>query len=432
VEGQGHQVRLLILSQYFAPEIGASQTRLRAICDVLVGLGHQVEVVTSLPNYPEGRIFPDYRGRFYRRENCDGISIHRLWLYAKAGRGVKRITNYASFTVSCLIGLVKARKPDYIFVESPPLTLSIPAILVARIWKVPVIFNVSDLWPDSVLELRIMGEGFVLRGARMLERWAYRNASYVTAVTRGIQQALIHKKGVPEEKILFLPNGVDTQQFQFEPPDINLKQSLGLSDKKIVLYQGTLGYAHAVEYVLFTAELLREEPDIHFLFVGGGSEKSKLENLASQLALKNVTFLSPIPLKQLPRFISIAECGLVSLKDVPMMRGTRPAKALPIMSSAKPVLFMGNGEGAQLIREANAGLVVRPADCIALADAIRTIIRNPDLADELGRNGRKCVEEHLQWPRLTQDWLTKLRLRDSNTDTSSAAIAPKPSHSSAR
>lgn len=425
-------MRLLILSQYFAPEIGAPQTRLSAICDVLVGLGHQVEVVTSLPNYPEGCIFPDYRGCFYRREICDGISIHRLWIYAKAGRGVKRIMNYASFTVSCLIGLVKAGKPDYIFVESPPLTLSLPGILMARIWKVPVIFNVSDLWPDSVVDMGIMGEGFLIRRARMLERWTYRNASYVTAVTRGIEQALIHEKHVPEGKILFLPNGVDIRQFQFEMSDTNLKQKLGLNGKKIVLYQGTLGYAHALEHVVSAARLLRDEPDIHFLFVGGGSEKSKLEKSTSQLALKNVSFLPPIPLKELPRWISIAECGLVSLKNLRIFQGARPAKTLPIMSSAKPVLFIGNGEGAQLIQEANAGLVVRPADSVALADAIRTIIRNPDLAEKLGRNGRKYVEEHLQWSRLTQDWLIKLRPRDAKTDTSSAAIAPKPSHSSAQ
>jgi colanic acid biosynthesis glycosyl transferase WcaI len=424
-------MRLLILSQYFAPEIGAPQTRLRAICDVLVGLGHQVEVVTSLPNYPEGRIFADYRRSVYRREVQDGISIHRVWLYAKAGRGVKRIINYASFTLSCLIGLVMARKPTYIFVESPPLTLSIPAILMARVWKVPVIFNVSDLWPDSAVDMGIMREGFFIRSARRLESWTYRNATYVTAVTCGIEQALIHDKHVPVDKILFLPNGVDICQFRPGTPDITLKKNLGLGGKKIVLYQGTLGYAHALEHVLSAARLLGEEPDIHFLFVGGGSEKPMLEKMALQLELKNVTFLPPIPLEELPSFISIAECGLVSLKNLPIFQGARPAKTLPIMASAKPVLFVGAGEGAQLVRDANAGVVVPPADSVALADAIRTIIRNPDLAEKLGRNAREYVEENLQWPRLTQDWLTELRLRGVKADASSVAIANKPSHSSA-
>jgi colanic acid biosynthesis glycosyl transferase WcaI len=404
-------MRFLILTQYFPPEIGAPQTRLAAVSRELQREGHEVEVVTALPNYPQGRIFPGYQGTFYRFEERNGIRLHRLWLYASVGRGLKRILNYVSFAIFSFWGLLKARKPDYIFVESPSLFLGIPGFVVSRFRHVPLVFNVSDIWPDSICDLGVMRDGLLMSVARALESWIYRKADFVNAITEGIRLKLIGEKHVPFEKLLFFPNGVDTEMFAPIPPDEALRRSLHLQDKAVVLYAGTLGYAHALETALQAANLLRADKAIHFLFVGHGSNNKNLMKLAEDLGLDNVTFLEPVPVEQVRRYFSIARCGLVSLKDIPLFQGARPSKIFTIMACAKPVIFCGSGEGARLVGEANAGLVVQPESPEALAGAVQKLARNPKLGEELGRNGRKFVEENYGWPTLVPRWLRDLTRR---------------------
>jgi len=329
-------VRFLILTQYFPPEVGAPQVRLAAMVRELKGQGHEVEVVTALPNHPRGEIFPEYRGRFYVREDWEGVPVHRLWLYPATGAGLKRLLNYASFAFTSLFGLFRARRPDYLFVESPPLFLSVPAYLWGLPQGVPFIFNVADLWPDSVRELGLMREGWVLRLAEGLEAWTYRKARFVNAVTEGIRRALIEEKGVPEEKVLFLPNGVDTALFRPREPDEALVRELGLLGKKVVVYAGTLGVAQGLEVALAAMRALEHErPELHLLLLGGGSEEARLKALAREWGLSNVTFADPVPLHEVPRYLSLAYAGLVMLKDVPLFEGARPSKTFPIMGASR-------------------------------------------------------------------------------------------------
>ena len=400
-------MKFLILSQYFPPEVGGPQTRLAAMSEELVRLGHEVEVVTALPNYPTGRIFEQFRGKLYSYESRHGVSVHRVWVYAAIGGGLKRLLNYVSFAATSLAGLLKAKKPDYIFAESPPLFLSLPAYAMSRLWRVPFIFNVSDLWPDSVRELQLLDSNFLIRMAEHLESWTYRKAAYVTAVTEGIHKSLA-AKGVPHHKILFLPNGVDTTLFQPTPSDDAFKQRLGLAGKKIVVYQGSLGYAHGLENVLQAAKLLEKDSDIHFLFIGDGSDRKSLEAFCEGLELKNATFMNPVPKEELPRFFSIAMCGLASLRNLPLFEGARPSKIFPIMAAGKPVVFVGSGEAGRMINEALAGAVVQFGNPEALARVLREFAESPDLCSEMGENGRNFTLKHLQWSGLITAWLAQL------------------------
>jgi putative colanic acid biosynthesis glycosyltransferase WcaI len=406
-DAQDHTMRFLILSQYFPPEIGGPQTRLAAMSRELVRLGHEVEVVTALPNYPTGRVFPGYRRTLYRHDRWEGISVHRVWSYAAVGRGFRRLWNYFSFALTSSLGLVKARRPDYLFVESPPLFLGVPAFVMSRLWRVPFIFNVSDLWPDSAVQMGIVKSKCLIWAARRLENWIYRKASYGSAVTKGIREAL-RIKGVPESKLLFLPNGVDTEMFKPAPPDLAFKKSLGLEGKKVVLYQGNLGYAQGLEVLLKAAKLLENDSDIHILFVGDGSQRTDLEKLSLDLALSNATFMKPVAPSELPRFFSIAACGFASLRNLPLFQGARPSKIFPIMSSGKPVVFMGDGEAARLINTAQAGIVLPFGEPGTLAQALRQLADRPGNAEELGKNGRRYVEDHMQWTGLIQTWLAEL------------------------
>lgn len=404
-------MRFLFLTQYFPPEVGAPQVRLAAVIQELLRLGHEVEVVTTLPNYPLGKIFPAYQGHFYHYEEWQGVPIHRVWCYAAMGTGIKRMINYGSFTVTALYGLWQAQRPDYLFVESPPPLLSIPAWLFSLGWRKPIILNIADLWPDSIKELGLLKSGFILKFAELLEHWSYRQATYINAVTEGIRHTLIQDKGVAASQVLFLPNGVDIELFKPSAPDTQLLQELGIADKKVILYAGTLGFAQGLEVALQAMKMLQSQlPDLLLILIGGGSERHKLTEIARQEHLLNVKFLDPQPPEYIARLYTIAYAGFASLKKRPLFEGARPSKLFPIMASGKPVIYSGAGEAAKLVKEeANAGIIVPPEDPQALAQAIRELSDNPRLANQFGENGRRYVEQHLSWSQLVKSWLQQLQ-----------------------
>ncbi len=416
-------MRIVILTQYFAPEIGGPQTRLAALAAELKALGHEVEVVTGIPNYPRGEFFKDYPARLYQRESFDGLTIHRVWLYPSMGGGLKRLLNYLSFAATSLIGLCAARRADYIFVESPPLFLSVPAAIVAFFRGSKIIFSVADLWPDAIVQGGFMRKGLAFKILESVESWSYRRATYVNAVTEGIRHALLNDKKVPAEKVLYLPNGVDTRRFFPRPEDEKLREALGLQNKKIILWAGTLGFAHGLENIIHSAKALEARPDIHFLFVGDGSAKSQIQQLSKSLQLSNVTFLDSVSSQKLTPYISLATTGLASLLDIPVHDGARPSKMFPLLASGKPLIFVGRGEAAKLIHAAAAGIVVPPGAPLELAAAITKLADNPELAEEFGSSGRRYVEEHLQWSKLIGSWVQQLEVPTAPPSSASKAFS---------
>jgi glycosyltransferase involved in cell wall biosynthesis len=403
-------MRFLILTQYYPPEVGAPQVRLSAFARALMKHGHEVEVLTALPNYPEGRIFDAYRGRAAITEDIDGVRVRRVWLHAATGSGSGRVLNYLTFSATSLPGLASMARPDVVFVESPPPTLAVTGWLIAKRWGVPMILNISDLWPDSALQLGLLREGTTARAMRRLEAWAYRHADFITAVTDGIRKTLVSEKGVPAEKILFLPNGVDVEVFRPMPADTQLAHELGLVGKTVVLTAGTIGYAHGLEVVLDTADIVRGAP-IMFLVVGGGSECSRMKRMAHERKLPNVTFLDARPSDEIPPLYSIASIGLITLRKSPLFEGTRPVRMLAAMACAKPVIYSGAGEGARMLLEAGAGVVVPPEDPERLATAITKMIDEPDVAAEMGARGRTFIEATLSWGAIVDAWLDDLSSR---------------------
>jgi glycosyltransferase involved in cell wall biosynthesis len=274
---------------------------------------------------------------------------------------------------------------------------------------VPFVFYVADLWPDAIRDnLELNQERVALKFARALELWSYRKADYVCAVTEGILSELQTRR-VPQSKLLFLPNGMDLDQFAAMPPDHGLRHELGFEDKEIVLYAGTHGYAHGMERILRAANVLQQRrPQCHFVFVGDGSAKPGIVRQAQELGIHNVSFLDPVPAEQVRRLFSIALCGIVSLNESSISQHTRPVKSLTAMSCSRPVVYIGPGEGARLVHNANAGFVLERGDPDAIAEAICQLAADPRLADRLGQNGRKFIEENLPWPLLVGRWLHDL------------------------
>jgi len=402
-------MRFLVLSQYFPPEVGATQVRLSSMCRELVRAGHQVDVVTGMPHHPFGKIFPSYRRRFYCLEFQGGVRVRRTWLYAAAGSGWRRILSYFSFMLTCLYSIARIRKPDYIFVDSPPLFLGMSGWLASVYWKCPFIFNVADLWPDSVVDLGVMREGAFVRAAFWLEGWIYGRAQFVNAVTRGIYEVLRTRKNVPAVRILFLPNGVDTSIIKPLPSDESLKKQLGLAGKRIAIYAGNHGYAAGAEQILHAAKLLESHADLHFLFVGDGPDKVRLQSLACDLQLQNTTFLDSVPLERMSSYLSIADIALITLRKAGVTRGARPAKTFVMMAAAKPIILAAQGEAEELIASSQAGVIVPPDAPEQFAAAILAMHKTPEAAREMGLRGLGFVQENFEWSKLVENWLNQLR-----------------------
>jgi len=415
-------MRFLVLSQYFPPEVGATQVRLSSMCRELVRAGHQVDVVTAMPHHPVGEIFPRYRGRFSCLEFQDGVRVRRTCLYAAAGSGWRRILSYFSFMVTSLYSITRVRAPDYIFVDSPPLFLGVTGWMASVYWKCPFIFNVADLWPDSVLDLGVMKEGAFIKAAFWLEGWIYRRAQFVNAVTRGIYDVLLNRKNVPAAKILFLPNGVDTNIVQPLPSDESLKKQLGLTGKRIAIYAGNHGYAAGAEQILQAAKLLESHPELHFLFVGDGPDKTRLQNLAAELQLQNTTFLDSIPLESMSSYLSIADIALITLRKAGVTRGARPAKTFVMMAAAKPIVLAAEGEAEELIASSGAGVIVPPDEPEQFAAAILAMHEDAEGAREMGLRGLAYVREKFEWSKLVGNWLRQLSAAEVAENTEAARV----------
>lgn len=402
-------MRIQILSQYYAPEIGAAQVRLGAMTRQLVKAGHQVDVVAPMPNYPAGEIFPSYRRRMWMRESIDGAEVRRTWISAGIGAGIKRFGAFITFAGLAPIPMWRSPRPDVVLVESPPLFVAIPAVVHRLFRRVPYVILLADLWPDSAVDLGFVGEGPVLRALLGLERVAYRFAARVAPVTEAQVATLRDDKGVDADRILFMPNGVDLDMFGAGPPDPAVQAELAPNGERVLLYAGNHGYAQGLDVLLDAAPLiLARHPDARIVMVGSGSERDRLAARLRDERLSGVVMLEPRPLDEIAAMYRVAEIGVTTLRPSPVFDGARPSKIFPAMASARPVVYSGRGEGARLISDAGAGLVATPEDPRALADACIRLLDDREGAREMGARGRDLVEREFSWEQLIARFVAEL------------------------
>ncbi len=403
-------MKFLIITQYFPPEVGAAQTRLAATSRALQQLGHSVEVVTAMPNYPQGRIDSSYQGLFYQSEKFQGATLHRFWLWTSQGKALGRLLTYLSLMVTACGGLFKIKKPDLVMVNSGPLFLGLTGFIFSRVFKVPMVFYVADLWPRSVEHLQGLGTKVFMKFALGLEAWIYKKSKYVVAVTEGVREILLSEKNLSAGKVLFLPNGVDTQVFHPRPISEKLIETLKLQNKKVFIYAGNHGYAHALDTVIETALLLQDHPEVVFLLVGGGSDKARLKKLAAEKKADQVIFIDPVDPVILADYIQISFMGLIHVRNSPLALETRPAKMFPLMAMGKAVLYAGFGEGACLLESCGGGWVVPPENPQALKDKILEILGQESEVAARGQRNLHFVQEKMNFSKLVGDWLETLKL----------------------
>lgn len=375
-------MRIGILTQYYPPEMGAPQARLSEIAKRFVDIGHEVYVLTAMPSYPRGRLYPGYGG-VYRKEQIDGVNVIRTCVYpTKSVSTVRRLASYFSFVLSSLVcGAVSLPKLDCLLTESPPLFLGISGFLLSRLKRAKWIFNVSDLWPESAVRLGLLENGLSLRLAQRLEAFCYRKSWLVTGQSKTIVEDI--RLRFPDVSVYHLSNGTDTELFNPSFRSENTRRELAKDNQCIAIYAGLHGIAQGLEKIIQAAAGL-DDTSLAFIFVGDGPEKERLQSLAR--TLHNVRFLEPIPREAMPRIMASADIAIVSLKGV--IPGAVPSKIYEAMGSGVPVVLLATGEAADIVNETHAGIALQPGDIEALSKTLRHLADNPELRGEFGRFGR--------------------------------------------
>ena len=393
---------ILFISPYYPPENGAAPACVGETCTRLVKLGHQVTVLTTLPNYPTGIVLPEYRGRLLQEEMRDGVRVVRVWSWVSPNKSfLHRMKWYLSFAfLAPLFGGKTVGHPDIIIVQSPPLFDAITVRILARWKRCPFIFMVSDLWPEQAIQLGVLRNRLLIRLSEWLEWSTYQRADLVWVVTEWIRDRII-QRGLAPERILLLTNGVDTTTFH-PRPQAQARAELGWDERFTVLYVGTHGVTHGLMTIIDAAEQIRDRDDIHFVLVGEGSDKADLVAQAQKRGLTNVTFMDVVAHSLVPTLLAAGDVCLAHVRKAPVTEGILPIKMYEAMACARPIVLAVDGEARRIAeQEAGAAIYVEPENASALASAILELYEHPDLASILGSNGRVYVEVRFDYDRLT-------------------------------
>jgi glycosyltransferase involved in cell wall biosynthesis len=391
-------MRILFLTQYFPPETGAPQNRLSDLADRLVALGHQVTVLTALPNYPQGEIFNDYKGRFIVREERGGIRVVRTWLFTtKSKKFAPKIANYLSFAIlSAITGLFALKRTDLVFVESPPIFLAISGFFLAKVKGAKFTLNISDLWPESAVALGVLRSPRLIRWSESLEKALYRRADLVTGQTWGIINGV--RKRWPTAPRTLLTNGV-APEFLLKiegarPARSRIREELGFGNKLIVAYTGVHGFSQGLETIVRAAQLLADHKDIEFVFFGDGPDKPGLEAAVVAKHLSNVRFFPSQPAARMPEILVSVDISIVPLKRTDLFKGALPSKLFEALGSGVPVIAAVEGEAKKLVELSGGGVVVEPENSERMAEAIVQLFQDRKLRENLGANGREYIVNH--------------------------------------
>jgi colanic acid biosynthesis glycosyl transferase WcaI len=393
-------VKILYISQYYPPEMGAPASRAAELASHWTRLGHEVSILTGFPNHPTGVVPAEWRSRLRRltfRERLNGVDIFRTWLWPLPNRKAhERMRNYASFCISAALRGLTLPRPDVIIATSPQLLVGLSGWWLAFARRIPFVFEVRDLWPESLAAVGVGHENSWLhRVLAAIAGFLYRRADRIVVVTPAFKEHLIVHWQVPAEKIEIVENGVEADLFAPQPPDQALREKLGAGGEFQVCYIGTMGMAHGLETLLdAAAQLQHQNSDIVFLLVGEGAEKERIKALAGSRGITSVRFLDQQTRDTIPAIISASDVCLVLLKKTDVFKTVIPTKMLEFMACARPVILGVEGQARRILEDAGAGIAIEPENSTALVDAILKLKANPELRQSLGQHGREHILRH--------------------------------------
>lgn len=366
-------MHILFLTDNFPPEVNAPASRTHEHCRQWVAAGEQVTVITCAPNFPKGRVFDGYRNRLWQQEVIDGIRVIRVWSYITANEGfVKRILDYTSYMLTAFIASLFVRHVDVVVGTSPQFFTAVAGWATGAVKRVPFVFELRDLWPESIKAVGAMKESAAIRWLEKLELFLYRRAARIVSVTHSFRDTLV-RRGINGAKIDVVTNGVDVTRFSPRPKDAALERALGLQGCFVAGYIGTHGMAHALETLLQAARALQQRPDaqdVRLLLLGDGARKGVLQEDAARLGLRNVVFVDTVPKEEVARYWSLLDVSVIHLRRTELFTTVIPSKLFECMGMGIPVLHGVAGESANIVEREGAGLVFEPENAPQLVDAL--------------------------------------------------------------
>lgn len=381
-------MHIMFLSDNFAPEGNAPASRTFEHTREWVVQGHKVTVITSAPNFPEGRVYNGYQNRWIFREKMLGVNVWRVKTYIAKNEGFfRRIMDYLSFMITSFMFGLFVKKVDLIVGTSPQFFTAIAAWALAKIKKKPFVFEVRDIWPSSITAVGAMKKGLLISMLENIEMFLYGQADLIIVVTNSFRAELV-ERGVKSSKIKVILNGVDLDFYRpigIKDPEFTKKYQL--HSKIVVGYIGTLGLAHNLKNILRAAEILKNDRSIQFIIAGAGAEKDEIGRIIKEQDLKNVTIIPRQSKKDMPRLWSICDICLVSLKNSAQFKGVLPSKIFEAMGMGLPLIMsVPKGEATQLVLSARAGMLVDPDNHIELAETVSFLANNSEVRLELAKN----------------------------------------------
>lgn len=389
-------MHILFLSDNFPPEVNAPASRTHEHCREWVRAGHKVTVITCAPNFPKGKVFPGYQNKLWQESTLDGIRVVRVWTYITANEGsLKRILDYLSFMVAGAVGALFVRRVDIVIGTSPQFFTACAAYAVSRVKRVPFIFELRDLWPESIKAVGAMDDSIALRALERLELFLYRKAARVVSVTHSFRRALT-SRGIDEGKIEVVTNGVDISRFTPRPKDADLVQQLGLEGKFVAGYIGTHGMAHGLETLLDAAARLQHSLGDRFvlLMLGDGAQKRSLQERARLLGLTNTMFLDTVPKEEVGRYWSVLDVSIIHLKKTELFTTVIPSKMFECMGMGIPILMGVAGEAAEIVVRERVGLVFEPENADALTEQLVRLERDRPMQRALRARALAAAERY--------------------------------------
>ncbi len=403
-------MKLLILTQYFPPEVGAPQNRLFELAVRLKRIGVDVTVLTAMPNYPQMKIYDGYEGKDYLYEEIEGIPVHRASIYLPKSKSIiQRLLNYFSFVYSSArVGENKIGDVDAIMCESPPLFLGYSALYLKRKKKAKLIFNVSDLWPESAEKLGVVTNKWMLKLAYNLEAKLYRKSVLVTGQTQGICKSINAR--FPEVKTYWLPNGVDVSYYNPSTVTGNWRKDNGFQDTDVLfLYAGIIGLAQGLEIILSAAEKVKENSVIKFILLGSGPEKEKLQAIQKEKKLTNVYFFDAVSKTQMPQIVQASDVSVIPLRKLELFLGAIPSKIFENLAMEKAVILAVDGEARELfVNQGKCALYSEPENVEDLVKNVLLLANDTALRKQLGERGRIYVEQSFNRNTIAQNFHKEL------------------------
>ncbi len=404
-------MKILFFTDNFPPESNAPAIRTLEHTREWVKAGHEVTVITCVPNFPLGKVYEGYSNSFFQRETIEGIQVVRVWSYITANEGsFKRILDYVSYMVSSTIAAMFLPRPDVVIGTSPQLFAAVAAWMTAKLKRRPFVFELRDLWPETILAVGAMKKSRVMSWLESFASFLYRQADLMVPVTNAFARVL-EEEGVPAERIVVITNGIEPGSYTPGASPADVRARWGIPSEAFAGgYIGTLGMCHGVSTVLEAAEQVRDDAGLHFVIMGNGADREEIKAFAAERDLQNVTIIDGQPRQDALDVLNSLDVSLVLLRNSPLFETVIPSKIFEAMELEKPIILGVRGESHGIVVEqTRSGLAFTPENSAELIERMRTLQADRSLCRELGSNGRSAVETSFRRTELARRMLEAVR-----------------------